>query len=189
MRWDALFEDLEAQLAAADRLAMESDTSERTRMELAGRDFCTHLDGQRGRRITVRVGAGLRFTGTLERLGDGWLSLSTETGTAVVPVPAILMVEAQPDSGGARAEQTGGPTARLRPSLASALRALARDRAAATVYLRDGGEAVSLHGTIDRVGRDYFELAAVPQGEIRRRDNIAAVLWVPTAALVAVVSD
>lgn len=73
---------------------------------------------------------------------------------------------------------------RRKLGLASALRGLARDRADLSVFLIGGAEGMpGLSGVIDRVGRDYFDLAVTRPGEARRATNVSQVATVPFSAL------
>ncbi len=73
--------------------------------------------------------------------------------------------------------------------MATALRALARDRAELNVYLNARtGNGHKVQGVIDRVGRDHFDLAVVPEGEVRRVGNVMAVLTIPFSSLAALSS-
>jgi hypothetical protein len=47
-------------------------------------------------------------------------------------------------------------------------------------------DAATLHGTIDRVGEDFLDLALHPAGELRRRDDVRGVSAVPLNAMTAV---
>jgi hypothetical protein len=78
---------------------------------------------------------------------------------------------------------------RQRLGLASALRGLARDRASLRVLVSGGsaGETV-LHGVIDRVGRDFLDLAITGDGEERRAANVRQLATIPFAALAGIKS-
>jgi hypothetical protein len=58
------------------------------------------------------------------------------------------------------------------------------------LYLASGGEEAlpAVSGTIDRVGKDFLEIAAVPFGEARRPANVRGVYAVPFAAVSALAS-
>jgi hypothetical protein len=76
---------------------------------------------------------------------------------------------------------------RQRLGLASALRGLARDRAALAVIVSGGptGET-TFHGVIDRVGRDYLDLAVTGAGEERRAANVLQLATIPLSALAGI---
>jgi hypothetical protein len=66
----------------------------------------------------------------------------------------------------------------------SALRGIARDRSAVQVHLVDPTAGI-LHGTVDRVGADFVDVAEHPAGEPRRPREVRASVLVPLAALAA----
>ena len=180
MRWEALFADLEAQLAAAGNAELESEIADRQRGEVAGLEFTARLRAQRGRVLRVHAGIpGGPLRGELGTLGAGWFLLESAAASHVVPVDAVHMVE-----GMDRYADSSVPAVQLR--LAAALRGLARDRYPVDLHLR--GAAQAQHGSIDRVGRDYLEFAVVEPGEPRRRANVASVAVVPLARIAAVSS-
>jgi hypothetical protein len=53
---------------------------------------------------------------------------------------------------------------------------------------RPGGGFHCISGTIDRVGKDFLELAAVPSGEARRAGNVRGIYAVPFTSVAAVAS-
>jgi hypothetical protein len=73
-----------------------------------------------------------------------------------------------------------------RLDLASAVRGIARRRAAVRVRLLDGTELV---GTVDRVGADALDLAMHPAGEPRRSGAVRQVVIVPLASVASVRAD
>lgn len=183
MRWEALFADMEAQLEAAERLALESEISERARMDQSAIEFADRLRGQTGHFLKFRLQGGRTFAGTLTHTGSGWLMLEEGVRSVLIPLGAVRFVE-----GLTRSTAPAGAAGGRRLGLASAFRALARDRAEVMVYLGDeGGGYVS--GTIDRVGRDFLEMAVLPAGEPRRPGNSGTVYAVPFAAVTAAVSQ
>ncbi|MGW9404549.1 hypothetical protein ACWGQ2_11360 [Arthrobacter sp. NPDC055585] len=180
MRWEALFADLEAQLAAAGQAGLESEIADRQRGEVAGLELTARLRAQRGRTLRVHLGIpGGPLQGVLKQLGDSWFLLESASGAHVVPVHAVQMIE-----GMDRYADSSVPAVQLK--LASALRGLARDRYPVDLHLR--GAQPAQHGSIDRVGQDFLELAVVEPGEPRRRGNVAAVAVVPLAWIAAVSS-
>ncbi|MBD7995378.1 hypothetical protein H9639_08730 [Arthrobacter sp. Sa2CUA1] len=181
MRWEALFADLEAQLAAAGHSARESEIADRQRGESAAIELADRLRGQIGRTLKVHVDAPCgALRGVLAQLGSGWLLVRADAGTHVVPVDAIRMVEGMD-------RFTVPETGAVRLGLQAALRGLARDRYPVHLQLR-GGLSAAVHGSIDRVGRDFLELAVLEAGLARRRGNVASAAVVPLREI-AVVSS
>lgn len=180
MRWDALFQDMEAQLAADQKLALESEISERARVEMAGIALADRLRGTLGRELSVLLSSGMRVSGVLAHVGSEWIVLSEAAQQWLVPYSAAASYQ------GTGRQVLQDPGVRARLGLASALRGLARDRAEVTVHLVMGMlQETALFGVIDRVGKDHFDLAATGSGEARRQGNVSSVVTVPFASLAA----
>ena len=181
MRWDAFFEDMEAQFAAALAASGEAGASDLLRAEQGRITLADRLSAHLARELRVTTGNGCGFTGLLSHVGAEWLVLDGEGQSVLVPYAAVQSVE-----GLGRGVGPGPAGVHARLGLASAFRALARDRASVSVFT---GSPLTIHeGTVDRVGRDFLELALVPSGEHRRAGNVVGVLAVPFAAVAAVTS-
>lgn len=181
MRWDALFQDLESQFAAADLIAVENEITERTRLEQASVPLMARLRGQTGSVLRIRTRCGTVFNGEVHHVGTEWLVIGTGAGPAMIPATAIGSVEGL---GRHTAPERSAVTARL--GMGSVFRAFARDRTSLTIQLAADG--ARLNGTIDRVGRDFLELASVPSGELRRADRVASVMIIPFSSVDVVLS-
>lgn len=183
MRWDSLFEDLEAQFSAERALARESEISERVRVEVAGLELADRLRGVAGAEIALVLNTGVSLQGTLGHVGGGWFVLVDGGRQWLIPCASVTHY----DGLGRLAQK---PTSHVQSSLglASALRGLSRDRAQVTVVLSAGPRTdLRLHGVIDRVGRDHFDFADT-RGEVRRGSAVAAVKTIPFTSLAAVCS-
>lgn len=182
MRWDALFLDLETQVAASERLDLDAEIAERTRIETAAMELSDRLRGSLGRLIVVQLASGLAFEGILSHAGSQALVLDEPGHQVLVPYVAAVRY-----LGLSRLAVAEPSRVRQKLGLASALRGLARDRARLAV-LTTGGSAgePTLHGVIDRVGRDYFDLAVTGEGEERRAINVRQLATIPFTALAAV---
>lgn len=179
MRWDELFDDLEAQLGAEQRRERDSEVADRTRRERASVSLAARFAASVGSPVAIRLVSGAPVRGELLDIGDGWLLVRLESGgEAVVPLQAVLSVS------GLSARATGARTAR-RFTLGYALRGLSRDRA--QVVVTDVAGTV-LTGTIDAVGADFLDLAEHALGESRRPANVTGRLSVPFAAVALVAS-
>ena len=181
MRWDRLFDDLEAQVVGEQARARAAEVADRVRRERAQLDLHTRLLAHVGAApIGVRLlGHGSpALTGRLVDVGPDWVLIEPVVDRQVlVALPAVRGVVGL--GPGAR---TPSVVAR-RFGLGAALRAVSRDRAA--VELRDtGGHVVT--GTIDAVGADHVELAEHAADEPRRRSNVTGQVVVPFWALVSV---
>ncbi len=181
MRWDALFDDMEAQLAASERLELDAEIADRARAETAAVELADRLRGSLGRRIGVYLASGSAFEGTLSHAGSESLVLAEPGHQLLIPYAAAVRY-----LGLSRLAVTEPSRVRQRLGLTSALRALARDRAGLAVLVSRGSAGEStLHGVIDRVGRDHLDLAVTAGGEDRREANVRQVATIPFAALAA----
>ena len=181
MRWEALFADLEAQLAAVREQVLESEVSERLRTDFAALELAGRLHSQTGRLLKIDLGLPGAVEGVLSHVGRGWVVLEDRGRSSVIVLDHALSI-----SGMDRFSDIEAPVARL--GLASALRALSRNRAHVRVHPAGVPPASALAGTVDRVGKDFFELSLIPHGEPRRAENVRGVCAVPLSAVAAVSS-
>jgi hypothetical protein len=170
MRWERLFDDVEAQLEAADRAELAGEVADRTRREIARLRLVDRLRASVGADLRLRVAGAGALAGRLRRVGDGWLLLSPVSGpSALVLRAAVLSVDGLP---GAAVEPGSEGPVLSRLDIRHALRAVARDRCPVAVVLCDG---TRLDGTLDRVGADFADLALHPAGEARREPAVRSV--------------
>ncbi|KGN32329.1 hypothetical protein N802_18365 [Knoellia sinensis KCTC 19936] len=174
MRWDQLFDDLEAQLGAEERRERDSEIADRTRRERASVELAARCAAAVGERLRLRLVSRTQVQGELLDLGDDWLLLRLETGReAVVPIHAVAGIVGLP------LRASAARTAR-RFGLGYALRGLSRDRT--PVALTDTSGQV-LTGTIDIVGADSLDLSEHAPEESRRTENVRGRQTVPFAAV------
>ncbi|WP_427006790.1 hypothetical protein [Pseudarthrobacter sp. H2] len=178
MRWDALFEDMEAQLAAGERLDFDAEVAERTRADAAAVELADRLRGSLGLRIGIHLASGTLFEGVLSHVGSQSMVLDEPRHQVLIPQASAVRY-----SGLSRLAVTEHAAVRQRLGLASSLRALSRDRASLTVLVARGPAESVLHGVIDRVGQDFLDLALTHAGEDRRAANVRQTATIPFAAL------
>ena len=179
MRWDELFDDLEAQLDAEERRERDSEVADRTRRERASVALASRFAASVGSTLRLRLLGVPQVRGELLDLGEDWLLVRLASGgQAVVPLHAVAGVS------GLQPRASAGRAAR-RFALGYALRGLSRDRA--PVALTDTGGQV-LTGTIDVVGADFLDLAEHPLGEVRRPEAVTGRQSVPFRAIALVES-
>ncbi|HEY9472193.1 MAG TPA: hypothetical protein VIQ76_21515 [Propionibacteriaceae bacterium] len=191
MRWDNLFDDLESQLEqglTAEEIDLQAE-EERLRLGRLGlrERIAAILQAQKYDpayriRVTLRGGEGLSLRPVA--IGKDWLSAdllddSTRRAQCVLPLRAIAGVILTPSqvqqslAVTASADSEPGITSRL--GLTFVLRDLCRRRREVGVHLADG----DLHGTIDRVGRDHFDLAIHDPGAARRDSAVVSYRIIP----------
>ena len=156
MRWDLLFADLEAQLAAAQAQEVRAGLGELVRAERATTRLADRLRASIGLPVQVHVGAlpgepDATVAGDLLDLGGDWLLLTERTGQALVPLRAVQAVV-----GLAPYTAPEDASVRARLGLGHALRALSRDR----VEVAASTESRTHVGRLDRVGADHLDVTA-----------------------------
>jgi hypothetical protein len=178
MRWQRLFDDLEAQAEAYAAAEFAAEVSERSRYEVGQVRLVDRLRAAVGHPVTVGCRGVGSVAGRLQRVGADWLLMEEQPDrhvivacTAVTSIGGLGAMSAPPGSEG----KVGG-----RLDLRRALRGVARDRSAVQALLVDGS---LVSGTVDRVGADFLELAEHPQREPRRPGAVHGVRTVPLTAL------
>lgn len=182
MRWDELFADMEAQLAAERFRDVEREAAELTRAETAEALLQDRFLGCEGAAVHVGLRGGSSVRGEAAGAGMGWVMLDGSAVQLLIPLESVLWVEGLD-------RRRGDPQRRSRLGLGQAVRALAQARAGVRVILVDGVPGAALEGTIDRAGRDHLDLAMHPDDEFRRRRAVRATRTVPFSAIACVVSD
>jgi hypothetical protein len=192
MRWDKLFDDLESQLereltAEEVDLAAEDERLRLGRLTLRDRMLALNRGGDGGIRLLLADGS--RHTVRPDSFGRDWCSGvldGARSRQCVVPLAGIAGISLDEESvrpsltDPADPERAPGLSSRL--SLPFVLRDLCRRRRDVDLDTIDG----TLHGTIDRVGRDHVDVALHDPGTARRRGNVRELRLVPLSRLVLV---
>jgi hypothetical protein len=178
MRWEALFADLEARAEALASEERDAEVQELIRLETSRLELLDRLRPAVGTLVKVRCLGGVLLTGQLRRIGQEWLLLDEGAGREALVATASLGSVA----GLGRLSGIAGTMSQLdsRLGIGQVLRTVARDRSVLRIYLSD---TTVLDGTLDRVAKDFVEIAAHPAGEVRRRADVREVLIVPIGAL------
>jgi hypothetical protein len=184
MRWDELFDDLDAQAEALSLAERAAEIEDRTRFESGQLALVNRLLPAIGSALALRCAGGVTITGRLHRVHPEWLLIAEDAGRESLVAAAAVTSVSGLDRWSTPPGSQSIVDARL--SLRHALRTIARDRSAVRMHLGDGG---ILDGTLDRIGADFVELAEHAVGELRRRGEVIAVLTIPVAAIVAVRRD
>lgn len=152
VRWDALFDDLAAQLAAAESQDRAAAVADLTRAEHATITLVERLRGTPGT-VTLELRDGWAVTGELREAAEEWVLVGEARRQHLVPTGAIAAVQGL----GRHAQPApSGRSARL--GLGHALRALMRDRRPVQVRTPTG----VFPGWVARVGKDHVDLEVVP---------------------------
>jgi hypothetical protein len=178
MRWEALFEDLEADVERIATAELAAEVADRTRRELARIRLVDRLREATGRTVTVAVAGHGPVAGVLADAGPDWLLLTADGGREVLlPLSAVLAVTSL---GAAAVDPASEGKVARAFQLGHVLRAVVRDRATVHCGLVDGSFYV---GTLDRVGADHVDVAEHAPDEPRRPAAVRTVRTVPLSAL------
>ncbi|MBB2996612.1 hypothetical protein [Paeniglutamicibacter cryotolerans] len=182
MRWESLFEDLEAQLRAEQWSGQAAEIQELVRVELTRHLLADRLRPLVGRQLEVRLLGGTAIHGRLAHTGRGWLILDAEGREYLVIEAGMASIGLTPDGQGTAAAADAAADRGL--GIGGALRALVRDRCRVRVYGIDG---TSLgEGTLDRASRDFVQLAVHERDQYRRAPAVRRVQLIPLHAIAAI---
>lgn len=176
MRWEALFDDLEAQWLREQRADEEAVLPELVRAERAAVGWTDRLAVATGQTLMVTT-AAQRVGGILRDLGRDWLLLEEQGRSALIPVSAVLGIAGLPY------RNRSGMTRGRRIGIATALRGIARDRCAVTVHDIAGGLTT---GSIDWVGADHLDVAEHPADAVRRPAAVTGHRTIPLPAVAVI---
>jgi hypothetical protein len=176
MRWDMLFADLEARLAAGDEAELDTEVAERTRHEVAAVRLADRLRAHAGAELAVGLAGGGRARGRVVGVGSDIVVLALPGGgRCLVPLAAIGVV-----SGLGRTGLTEPSAVLSRLGLRHALRGLGRARLPVRVATAHG----EVTGVVQRVAADHLDVfRRVPGGD---PDVPPVVDVVPLPAIVTV---
>ncbi len=187
MRWDRLFDDLEAQASAeweAERAALASE-SERVRLSRVSlRDRLLVLrDAQAQVRVQLSGGAGVE--GRIVAVGADWLAVDRgQSSVSIVPLGGVTGLRMAHADLLHSASGRVGQALRERMDLGFLLRDLARRRVPVLVELVADD---ALTGTVDRAGADHFDLAIHDLDVPRHPSAVTGFRMVPFGALAQLV--
>jgi len=187
MRWDHLFDDLAGQLEYELQSERDDLHHEEERLRLGRLPLRDRLVALRGAsdpavaRIRCRLRSGDLVRLRLVTVGRDWMAgdLDGAPGQvqAIIPFSAVDALMLTPE----HAQLSLAPVAErselaARLGITFLLRDLCRRRAAVTVRTYSGDAT----GTIDRVGRDHFDLAEHDRDVARRASEVQQVRVIPT---------
>ena len=179
MRWERLFDDLEARLEAQERADGDAEAIDLVRAERARIGVLDRLRAHLGSPLVWSLAGGRSpVSARLLDLGADWILVGADRGQMLIPIGAVQSIGGLSRS--ARPEE-GEVVRRLKIGLV--LRGLSRDRALVSVRLADDR---TVTGTIDRVGTDHIDVAVHPDDVPRRGPAVIEVRCVLLPAVVAV---
>ncbi|MBG6056140.1 hypothetical protein IWX81_002572 [Salinibacterium sp. CAN_S4] len=197
MRWDSLFDDLESQLEREISVEESDVDAEEERLRLGRlslRDRLVALHNAVHPGDTLHLGVilahGERISVRPVLVGRDWLSAdviddSRRQRQCIIPLYSVLSVSipaARARGSLADNEGTAHPELSARLGFTFVLRDLCRRRRAIDVVT----PAATLHGTIDRVGKDHFDLAMHEPGAQRRASSVTELRLLPLGSVMMV---
>ena len=93
MRWQRLFDDLEAQVEQADQAVLDAEVADRTRREMARVRLADRLRASVGASIVIRLTGMGSLTAVVEAAGPDWVLVTERAGIeTLLPLHAVLNV-------------------------------------------------------------------------------------------------
>lgn len=169
MNWDALFDDLQSMLEAAERDELDVELGSLIEAEIATTTLVERVRAAVGRVVRICLADGDIREGEIVDCGQGWVLVARGVRQILAPLASVRWVATL----GGAAPPVGLVASRL--GLAYALRALARARVPVQVLVL-GGQP--LRGAIGRVGADHLDVVLDARG--------APVVTIGFPAIVAV---
>lgn len=186
MRWDRLFDDLEAQASAeweAERAALDAEAE---RVRIAQLSLVSRMRAAReaGAQVRCQLRSGERVQGLLVAAGADWCAMDVAAGRVViVPLRALVTVHMSSRDVRESTRAHRGEGLRDRLTLGYVLRDLARRRIRVEVMLETGQ---TLTGTIDRAAADHCDVAVHDLAHARHPQAVTEQCVVPYAVIVSV---
>jgi hypothetical protein len=197
VRWDNLFDDLEGQLAqglSAEDVDIRAEEERLRLAQLTIRERLLAIQESYERSDDYAVRLGLTNGATLDvrpvSIGKDWVSGDIRGTTqlndqCIVPLAAIARIVLSRDHvrrslAGVRKETGAAISARI--SVPFVLRDLCRRRASVDIVTA----SATIHGTIDRVGRDHLDIAVHEADAPRRESSVSHFEIVPLNQVVFV---
>lgn len=184
MRWTRLFDDLEARILREEIAERSAEVAEHTRSVRGQVGLTDRLVAGRDQTISLRLNGGSAVDGRMIDVGADWVLLATSSAggdlerNVLVATSSVLSVKGLTVKVDAR---EGAASRRF--DIRRALREISRDRSTVQVIDIAGHPAT---GTIDRVGRDHFDIADHASDVARRATAVRAEFSIPFAALAMV---
>lgn len=167
MRWDDLFADLEARLAAQHAAELGATVAERTRAERAAVELAGRLLAHRGA-VEVVLRRGDSVSGEVADAAPAWVLLEDGPREHLVPIAAIAVIVGLGDV----TVGDAGPVLN-RLGLGHALRGVAQDRSMVRVLVA----GLTVSGRVDAVGADHLDLSEVAPDTLRATGRRRAIAF------------
>lgn len=177
MRWDSLFDDLEAQLAEQSRAQLRDEIAENIRVERATAELLPTLTRFHGHELSLRLAGGTELRATLGPCAADYICLETDRTQWIIRSAAVETFSLP--QGRAPVAERRSPGGSMKFS--TVLRGLLRDRARCHVFGRAGTSLAE--GTLTQVAKDFLVILVHPRDEFARAQQASAQLLIPLDAI------
>lgn len=182
MRWDSLFDDLEAQLAEQNRAQLRDEIAENTRIERATAELGESLLRFRGQEISVNLVGRTEIRALLGPCATDYFCLESESNQWIVRYQSVESIALPIAPGSSSSESKQGKAIRF----SAVIRALLRDRARCHIHGLQG--QVLAEGTLTQVGKDFLVIAVHQRDEYVHSNGRKPQLLIPLGSVGWIVS-
>lgn len=177
MRWESLFDDLEAQLEGEVTAQFRDDVAQNIRSEMATERIADRLPTLTGTRLRIHLGAQIDILGTLGPVGVDYFCFATDQADWIISLSSVLSFSFPSDQRCRRYDSEKYSTTKL----TTLLRGVMRDRLRIQLFGVDA--AVLGEGILQQVAHDFLVLLSHPRDEFARETSISQQMLVPLNAL------
>lgn len=182
MRWDSLFDDLEAQLAEQSRAQLRDEIAENTRVERATAELSDSLARFRGTEISVKTVGRTEIRARLGPCATDYFCLETEIAQWVIRYQAVESIALPLSLGSASTGIRQAKTIRF----SAVIRRMLRDRARCQIYGSHG--QLIAEGTLGQVAKDFLVISTHQRDEYVRSSRPLNQLMIPLGSVGWIVS-
>ncbi len=182
MRWDSLFDDLEAQLAEQSRAQLRDEIAENTRIERATAQLSDVLSQYRGSELGVMVIGHTEIRARLGPCSTDYFCLETEASQWIIRYQVVESIALPSERRVAPLTSQSGKAIRF----SAVLRGMLRDRSRCQIYGTHG--SLIAEGTLSQVAKDFLLISMHQRDEYVRASNPAAQVMIPLESIGWVVS-
>lgn len=177
MRWDSLFDDLEAQLDEQNRAQLRDEISENVRIERSTAELTQTLARFQGLELTIRLSGATEIRATLGPVSTDYLCLETDRSQWVIRRQTVESIALPQTQGSGLSWRHQSKSIRF----ASVIRGLLRDRSRCQIHGRNGNALAE--GTLAQVAKDYLIIDVHPRDEFARPGRISGNLLIPLESI------
>lgn len=177
MRWDSLFDDLEAQLAEQGRAQLRDEIAENTRIERATAELSGSLSRFHGCELSVKLAGHTEIRARLGPCAEDYFCLETDLSQWVIRYQAVESIALPAATKPAAASSTQGRAIRF----SAVIRGMLRDRSRCQIYGIHG--LLIAEGTLGQAAKDFLVISTHQRDEYVRSSEPSAQLMIPLGSI------